>query len=389
MDRKVKVLAVGDPAVYAYTDSRYSIIDHFNHEHGAEVDFSIVPWNDYYNLMLQSFQGKKDYDVVMVAGHLWLKDFVNKDYLAEVHAPDTAEYDQQDILDVIAEEMKVGEKQYLYPSFCDGHILLYRKSIVEKVYGGPLPEVVDTDTIISIAAKCNGINGMSGIALKAHPSEIFLDFLPYLRNEGMDAFDANSYQPSFNNEEGRVALEKYLSLMSYAPQDTHLYGNDEVREAFQNKKSALAVTWGGQLGFVLTDSCRDLEDVGFAAVKSAWNVTWSFAINRRSEKQELANTLLAYLTSKDIDRIVGGYAGSPVRKSTYEKDAGKHNWYQTHLELILQYANPLPKMDNAGEKLAPLYEHVYEAFIGKQTVADALEEAEKKILKLTVGEADK
>jgi multiple sugar transport system substrate-binding protein len=339
--------------------------------------------------MLQTFKGEQDYDVVMVAGHLWLKDFVNKGYLAEVHTPDTAEYDQQDILDVIREEMKVGEKQYLYPSFCDGHILLYRKSIVEKIHGGPLPEVVDTDTIISIAAKCNGINGMSGIALKAHQSEIFLDFLPYLRNEGMDAFDTVSCQPTFNNEEGRIALEKYQSLKAYAPQDTYLYGNDEVRESFQNKKSVLAVTWGGQLGFVLTDSCRDLEDVGFATVKSAWNVTWSFAINRRSEKQELANTFLSYLTSKDIDRIVGGFAGAPVRKSTYEKDAGEHNWYHTHLELILQYAKPLPKMDNAGEKMAPLYEHVYEAFIGKQTVADALEEAEKKILKLTVGEADK
>jgi multiple sugar transport system substrate-binding protein len=132
-----------------------------------------------------------------------------------------------------------------------------------------------------------------------------------------------------------------------------------------------------------------LEDVGFAAVKSAWNVTWSFAINSRSQKQELANTFLAYLTSKDIDRIIGGFSGSPVRKSTYEKDAGKHKWYHTHLELILQYANPLPKMDNAGVKMAPLYEHIYEAFIGKQTVADALEEAEKKVLKLTVGEADK
>lgn len=385
MDKKLKVLAVGDPAVYAYTDPRYSIIENFNTQHRAEVEFSIIPWNEYYNKMLQTFEGKYDYDIVMVAGHLWLHDFVAKGYLTEVHIPETEDYDQEDILSIIADEMKIGEKSYLYPSFCDGHILLYRKTIVEEIMGRPIHDVVDTDTILSIAAKCDGINKMKAIALKAHPSEIFLDFLPYLRNEGIDAFDKNSHQPTFNNEKGRIALEKYLSLKAYAPQDTHLYGNDEVREAFQKKQIVLAVTWGGQLGVVLSDRCRDLEDVGFAAIKSAWNVTWSFAINRKSKKQELANTFLAYLTTKNIDRIIGGFAGAPVRKSTYKKDATKYNWYDTHLKLILHYAKPLPKMDNAGEKMAPLYENIYKAFTGKKTVADALEEAEKKVLQINHG----
>lgn len=381
MEKRLKVLAVADPAIYAYTDSKYTVIDQFNKEYRAEVEFSIIPWNEYYDTMMQTFEGKYDFDIVMVAGHLWLKDFVNKGYIAEVKLPDSEDYDYQDFLPVIAEEMRIGQKTYLYPSFCDGHILLYRKSIVEEIMGESIPQTVDTDTILSIASKCNGVNGMKGIALKAHESEIFLDFLPYLRNEGVDAFDKVSHEPTFNNENGRQALEKYLSLKSFAPKDTYRYGNDEVREAFQQKKTILAVTWGGQLGVVLSDRCQELEDIGFAAIKSSWNVTWSFAVSSKSKKQELANTFLTYLTSKEVDRIIGGFAGAPVRKSTYEADSAKYNWYNTHLKL-LEYAKPLPMMDNAGVKMAPLYEHIYNAFTGKEDVVKALEEAENKVLQI-------
>lgn len=375
----LKVLAVADPAVYAYTDPRYRLLENYNKDNKVKVEFDIVSFADYYNTMMETFAGKKDYDIVMVAGHLWVKDFVNKGYLAEVHYPDTLDYNKEDILHVIAEEMKVDGKTYLYPSFCDGHILLYRKSVVERVLGAVLPEAVDMNTVLELAAKCDGVENMRGIALKAHPSEIFLDFLPYLRNEGVDAFDAKSHTPAFNNEKGAAALEKYISLKNYAPETTHLYANDEVREAFQQKKVALAITWGGQLGVVLNENCMEIDDIGFAALKTAWNVTWSFAISQRSANKELANEFLAYIASPSVDRIIGGYAGSPVRKSTYIEDSKTYSWYNTHLKLIEKYAKPLPMMDLAGEKTAPLYQYVYEAFIGQKEPAEALEDAEKKV----------
>lgn len=382
MEKELKVLAVGDPAVYAYTDPRFSIIETFNREHNANIQFSIIPWNDYYNMMIKTFEGEYDYDIVMVAGHLWLKDFVSKNYLAEVSIPQDEQYDADDIIDCIKNELLIDGKPYLYPSFSDGHILVYRKSVVEKQLGRTLPSVVSTDTIISLATKCYETWGMKGIALKAHPSEIFLDFLPYLRNEGLEAFDQVSHVPLINHPLAQKALDKYLLLKAFSFDDTNTYGNDEVREAFQQKKCALAVTWGGQLGFVLDERCKEPEDVGFAAIQTAWNVTWSFAINQRSSNKMLANTFLAYLSSKEIDRIVGGYAGSPVRRSTYIADVEKYPWYKTHRQLIETYAKPLPQMLNAGDKLAPLYEEISRAFSGEISSLVALEEAEKRILEI-------
>lgn len=382
MDHTLKVLAVGDPAVDAYIHHR--LVETFNQKYHKNVEFTIVPWNDYYNTMMDTFYGKYHFDIVMVAGHLWLKDFVEKEFLAEVVYPQTSEYDYEDILSVISDEMKVNNKAYLYPSFCDGHFLLYRKSVVERIYG-EVPPMIDTNTIATLASLCEGVDDMNGIALKADVSEIFLDFLPYLRNEGIDAFDKDTHAPTFNNDKGKKALQTYLKLKVFAPDHVDSYGNDQVRLAFQQRKVALATTWGGQLGVVLDRHCQDIDDVGFAAIKTAWNVTWSFAICEKSQNKQLANEFLAYLTTPQVDRLVGSFAGSPVRKSTYVTDMDKFSWYNTHLMLIEQYAKPLPMMNQAGEIMAPLYEYIHAAFTGKLTIEEALQKAEEKVLQIQHG----
>ena len=63
--RELRVLAVGDPAVSAYVDSKYGILDGY----GRDVQFEAVPWENYYNKMTEVFAGKAAYDIVMVAGH--------------------------------------------------------------------------------------------------------------------------------------------------------------------------------------------------------------------------------------------------------------------------------------------------------------------------------
>lgn len=380
IEKKLKILAVGDPAVYAYIKKDFNIINSFEMSNNVEVDFNIIEFSYYYNKMYDSLQSSHEYDIVMIAGHLWLHDFVKNGFLAPVNFADN--YHEEDFLLPIGSEIELNGIPYLYPSFCDGHVLVYRKSIIEQELGIKLSSVVDTDTIISLANKANGIQGMNGIALKAHSSEIFLDFLPYLRNENIDAFDSKNHSPSFNNNKGLLALNKYIHLQSVAPKRTVKFGNEEVMRYFQNKKVAMMVTWGGQLGFVMGKECIDKEDVGFAAVKTAWNVTWGFAIDSHSTNQKIANKFLSYLTSGERDSVIGSYAGSPLRKKTYETDNGIHPWYPVHLELIEKYATPLPKMNNSVSKQGPLYEHLYLALLGKEMPEEALREAEKEIIKI-------
>jgi len=380
----VKVLAVADPAVYVYVKEDYKLIQGFEYRYGIKVQFDIIPWKKYYDTLLKALEGGLDYDVVMVAGHLWLKDFVNKGYLHEIQKHNY-HYDYEDIIKAVRDEMELEGKKYLFPSFCDGHIVVYRKSILKKAFGEIDKKVINTDEYIKMASACHGYDGMAGVAMKAHESEIFLDFLPYIRNEGIEPIDEETHLPKLDQNQCLIALNKYINLRKYAIEGTEGFGNDEVREAFQNKRVAMTITWGGQLGMVMNDKCLEPEDVGFLALSTGWNVTWSFGITSQSHRKEEAETLLRYLTSKEADRYVGGFAGSPVRMSTYKTDGHKYPWYDIHYELITKYAKPIPKMLNTGMLIGPIYSSVYEAFTGKISPKESLIKAQMAIMDMIVG----
>lgn len=383
--KKVRVLAVGDPAVEVYVDKNYKILDRWKENSNLDIDFNIVPWESYYNTMMEDFKAEEpNYDIVMVAGHFWLRDFVENKFISPMDDYMNLlpkDYEYEDILPIIREEMKLDGHHYLLPSFCDGHMVLYRKSIVKEVLGYLPKECITIDELISMVEKVDGFKGLRGIALKAHVSEILTDFLPYLRNEDIDLFDED-HKPSFYNDKGIKALNKYIALRRYAPVDTNEFGNVEIKNQIQQKKAVFAITWGGQLGVVLNEQCKELEDIGFATLDRPWNVTWSFALNNNSKNKEEAVRFLSYLTSKDIDKLVGSYAGSPVRKSTYldERERSKCSWYDAHLEMVEKYAKPLPSLKGSGEILGILYEYISKAFNHELSAEEALKTAHEKIM---------
>ncbi|MCM3340087.1 hypothetical protein M3650_15945 [Paenibacillus sp. MER TA 81-3] len=102
-------------------------------------------------------------------------------------------------------------------------------------------------------------------------------------------------------------------------------------------------------------------------------------------KQNEANALLRYLSSMEADRIIGAYAGSPVRQSTYDSDGDKHSWHDAHLSMLQQYAQPLPSLVRAGEVMGVLHQEIFEAFQGLRSAEAALKRAEARIIALQEG----
>lgn len=364
----LKVLAVADPAVVVYADKKLNLLSEFN----KEVQFDIVPWEQYYNTMLDVFAGNAYYDIIMIAGHLWMRDFIEKGYLAPIQFKD------EDILPVIAQEMKYKGKTYLSPSFCDGHMIVYRKSIIKNKLGKLFGDVITPEEYIYSAHIIGNTDEMSAVAMKAHQSEIFTDALPFLRMNDNDIFDANSNNLICNNDSIIKGLEYYCNLKKYAIKYTDTYSNHEIAYAIQKKKVAMAVTWSGQLGVVFDENCIDPQDLGFATFNTAWNVTWSFAISSNSTNKEKANELIKYLRSPKVDKIAGEYSGAPVRRKSYVDGMDKFPWYSCQLKMI-ENAKPLPKVDNLAIKISVLYEEIAKAFAGKKTSAEAMSDAQVKI----------
>jgi multiple sugar transport system substrate-binding protein len=274
--------------------------------------------------------------------------------------------------------MKYKNKTYLSPSFCDGHMIVYRKSIVKEKVGKLFDEVITVQEYITAAAKIGGNPPMSAVAMKAHPSEIFTDALPFLRMNGQDVYDDKTLVTTCDLPGIIQGLEKYLELKNYAPDDTDTYGNEQIAEAIQKKNTAMAVTWSGQLGVIYNDDCLDKEDLGFATFNTAWNVTWSFAISSNSENKEKANKLLRFLRSPEIDRIAGEHSGAPVRRQSYLEGMNQYPWYSCQLHMI-ENAKPIPSIEAAGDKNGVLYEEITNAFSGSKSALEAMKDGCKRI----------
>ena len=363
----LKVLAVADPAVMSYVDLK--LID----QYPDEVKMDVFPWADYYSTMLEVFEGKADYDVIMVAGHLWKRDFVEKGYLAPLS------YEEEDILPVIAREMKYEGIQYLSPSFCDGHIIVYRKSILKAVLGKEFGDTVAPQEYAEAAQRLHQAGYR--IAMKADESEIFTDALPFLRMGGTDVYDEKTGLIQCDREEVILGLKKYTELKSAAFSDTETYGNEAVAEKIRSKEAVMAVTWSGQMGTVINETCIDKDDLGYATFSTAWNVTWSFAVSSGTPRKKEAEELLRFLRSAEIDGRAGSVSGAPVRRGNYLPLMEKYPWYRCQLAMF-DNAKLLPDLANAGEKNGVLYHQIALTFSGAKTSEEAMRDAMKQIKEL-------
>ncbi len=363
----LKVLAVADPAVESYLDEELGIVKGY----GGNVEFHIVAWADYYPMMMKAFAGEADYDIVMVAGHLWLRDFVEKGYLSEL------DFEEEDILPVIAEEMKYKGKAYLSPSFCDGHMILYRKSELFRVLGKTFEHVITPQEYIETAKAYKEACGKQAVAMKADQSEIFTDALPFLRMYGGDVYDSRGI-PVCGKKETVKGLQAYMELKAYAMKDTETFGNGEIASAIRENRAAMAVTWSGQMGEIFKEGCIESSDLGFCTFSTAWNVTWSFGICLSSGKKKAAEEFLKYLRSPEVDQKAGKKSGAPVRRASYLEGAGECPWFPVQ-QKMMELAKPLPCLSNAGEKNGVFYAKIFEAFTGKKTAEEAMKEALQNI----------
>lgn len=385
MARTVRVLGVGDPAVYAYTDEDLDILGEWRRSGGGEVSFDIVPWDRYLSTLSVQFEaGEPAYDIIMLPGHLWLPEFVEAGRLAPLgpHVAQIPSADWDDLKPFVRDELRYRDEYYLMPSFTDGHVVFYRSDLVVGVgpgdggaaagTGGPATGLT-TPTELGEMARRNDAAGHRGIALKADPSEIFLDWLPYLWGFGGDLLSADG-EPVFASSAGVESLKFYRALREVAPADTDRYGNEQIAEALRGGSVAMATSWGGQAGFIYAADSGFRTDVTVATFEKPWNVVWSFGVLAASPDVPAAFEFLHYLSGPEVDAKVGRYAGSPVRSSTYAAGREAVPWYPVQEEM-LDRALRLPRHPRMNAILPAVTEKLVACFSGELSARDALDQA--------------
>ena len=389
MARTVRVLGVGDPAVYAYTDEDLDILGQWQRNGGGEVSFEIVPWDRYLSTLSVQFEaGEPSYDIIMLPGHLWLPEFVEAGRLAPLgsYVAGIPSADWDDFKPFVRDELQYRDEYYLMPSFTDGHVVFYRSDLVAgaggaaPVAGGPATALITPMELGEMAKRSDGA-GHRGIALKADPSEIFLDWLPYLWAFGGDLLSSDG-RPAFASRAGVESLEFYRALRDLAPPDTDRYGNEQIAEALRDGRVAMATSWGGQAGFIYASDGGFRSDLTVSTFEKPWNVVWSFGVLASSPDVSAAFEFLRYLSGPEVDAKVGRYAGSPVRSSTYAADRETVPWYAVQ-EVMLDRASRLPRHPRMNAILPAVTEKLVACVSGDLPAQAALDEAAAAVVDAT------
>lgn len=344
-------------------------------EYGAGL--SIIPWPEYRDRLMACLQARQaPQQAVFVPGHVWIPELAAAGLLAplgpliEAAAPQAVNgYDAGDLLPSVCEESGYEGQQYMLPFFSDGHILFYHSELVSFERDG-VP-VVAPSSLPALLESLKLPPGVSGLALKAHPSEILLDWLPYLWDAGGDLLD-EAGQPAIDSEAAVQALTLYCDLRRFCPADTHKYGNAEILSVIKEGRAALVTTWGGQAAPIFKDNPN--SPYRAAVFPRPWNVTWGIAIpaNQPEEVQQGMLEVLLHLLGPEQDRAVTRKAGSPVRSKSYAADErSRYPWLDAQYEM-LKRAGSLPRTPQTGAYLGALYEAVYAAFTGSAAPRAAL-----------------
>jgi multiple sugar transport system substrate-binding protein len=373
----VNVLAVGDPAVYGYTDKKLGILSSFQTTTDIDVNFDILPWAEYGSRLFSVIEENSPrYDVVMVAGHLWLPGFAAKGALApldDLEPLNSREYDAGDIMPGVQREMTYQGARYLVPSFSDGHLVYIREGEDRLVGEDGTVDVRRFDRIATALSAAPGFTRQAAMIMKTSPSEIYLDWLPYLRAFGGE-FLSPEGEPLFHSTAGREALEYYIKLRSHLSEKHAPFGNEEVAAALRDGVVSFGISWGGQAGVIVTKEAVEQELFTYASPSYPWNVTWSFGILSGSTAQNEAAHLLSWLSGRDSDKKIGRYAGSPCRQSTYDDPDLKRRcpWFSAQ-EAMVERAIPLPSRPDLAALISPMYTALAKAYVGELSVAKALD----------------
>lgn len=364
----IRLLGPDDPALVA-------LQRHLAAQVPPVAELELTAW-DAYRTRLDDVlhDSEPGFDLVAVPGHVWLPELADANLLT---ALDDAAV-RRGVVPSLAVDCRYRDRDYLLPLFTDGHLLVARRELTRAPAAPP-----DMREVLALAREAHRPPAVYGIALKAAPSEIFLDWLPYYRTVG-GAITERAGRLVIDESAAVAALGLYREMAAFAPPDVAGYGNGAVAEALGSGKVAMAVTWGGQAAALFSGA--RVGALATTALRHAWNGTWGLALPARlsvGRRRSVLAALPSVLTER-VDRLVLDEAGSPVLEATYRAAtadavrAAAYPWLEAQ-RAMLALARPLPSHPALGTLLAVMSEALTAGLTGATSPARAVADAVRRL----------
>lgn len=357
------------------------LVSKFEKENNCKVELTELSWNDGKTKLLAAFNSNVAPDVLEL-GSDWVSQFSSANVLEELN-PDSVEIDQ--FVDISLSPTKWEGKLFALPWVLDTRVMFCNKSLMQEAgCGEELPknysELIRMANLINKPTK--EIYGFG--TNSSDPHRLYKKILPLFWTFGGAIFENGL--PVINSANNVKALNCYVQLSRAGLLET------------QRQLDMYFVQ--GKIGFVFSGAwlLRKIEkenpnlDYEVALMPQHLDKDGiSFlggeylAINKNSQKKELARKLLKFLTAgvNSLELAINiDEAGFPADRNfiTNEKLLAKNKKTIFAKQLLLARATPVHKKWLDIE--AVIENAVTEAIYGKKSEQQALDDAQVEVLRL-------
>ncbi|WP_109472015.1 ABC transporter substrate-binding protein [Ornithinimicrobium cavernae] len=357
-----------DPATLAFYNMA---IANFKKDH-PDLDVKVTVYADANQLqyLTTAFQNNVDLGIFSPAVSSFA-DFARAGHLAE--------------LDDVVQD--IGEDDFLPGTriIVDGHdvamplqsnasLVYYRKDLLEAA-GLPVPETFEE--YLHAIETLGASNNIAGIAMAVGPTpQLPLQFFaPYIYQSGHDYMDREG-RLTFNHPDVLGAVEKFTSVMRFAPQSMYNAAFGDIVSAYTAGQAAFA-TFPGRLGAVLAERDPDLaERTGVMRIPAGdfktgqlhFGSSQQYGLYSKTGNMEMAKEFLKRITTGDdalaFAKTVPGHLLPPLKsvrdKFQAEVENPKEEFFTKHGDWLKTFMDTAPDAMTASVSMGAVVDKTYE-----------------------------
>lgn len=331
-------------------------------------------------IALDAKNAKGSYDLIMIDDP-WMPELAQAGILKNLSK--TGYKDDPDFVKAslaLGKEPYASGDTYALPFAGNVTLLFYNQQLLSAA-GVKVPD--NWQDVLKIARSIKR-DGKFGYVIRGQQGNpIVGDYLPLLWAYGGDIFDAKG-NVAVDSPAAKQALELYMQLLASGAN----YEKNDIVAAVSNGKAAMSLGWPSW--YIAGENAS----AGYARIPGKINANdsdkasgvignWMMAVTANSQNSELAQALLLYLTSAEVQKAAADKGAVPTRTSVFTDAAlsAKYPYYATLLEAT-RMSKVRPRTALWSE-----IENVYgtelsSAVSGRKTVDAALADAKTAIAKI-------
>ena len=384
-------------------------IKSFEDASGVKVNFTVKEEGEMRSLASQDFANQAGQFDVATLSNFEIPFYSKNQWLwsmDDIQAyKDDKEFDQADIFPSMTNSLKGPDgKLYGEPFYGESSFLMYRKDLADKA-GVKMSANPTWDEVAAAAAKLDS-GGTKGICLRGKPGwgDVMAPLTTVVNTYGGTWFEKD-WTAKVNAPEFKAAVSFYTTLIKdHGEAGAAQASFNQCLSAMQQGKVAMWYDATSGAGKLEAEDSPIKGKVGYvqAPVKetkaAGWLYAWSWAIEKKSSKQDNAWKFISWASSKKYEELVGaqdGWATVPAgkRESTYAnadyiKAAGA---FAEPTKTAIESADPtnpgvqprptvgiqfvdIPEFTDFATKIS---QDVSSVIAGKKTVDEALDNGQK------------